>query len=183
MLRIADTGLGNYCLMLIKGIPHEAYIIALIIFCIGSGAAIVKKSCKEGLRWSAAILLAEYVFMVLGSTVLFRQTKPAAEYNFTPFWSYYAIHQGWKDYIAEDVMNAVVFIPIGFLAGVAFRRINWKKTICFGLGLSSFIETMQFVLKRGFSEFDDIIHNTLGCIVGYGLFVMINRMRKWILQR
>ena len=39
--------------------------------------------------------------------------------------------------------------------------------------LSIAIEALQFLMMRGFSEIDDVIHNTLGCMIGYGLYLMV----------
>ena len=36
-----------------------------------------------------------------------------------------------------------------------------------GMGISLSIEVMQYFFHRGFAETDDVMHNTLGCIVGY----------------
>ena len=41
-----------------------------------------------------------------------------------------------------------------------------------GLFLSFAIESLQFVLKKGLAETDDIIHNTLGCLIGYGIYTL-----------
>lgn len=40
-----------------------------------------------------------------------------------------------------------------------------------GLGclISISIETMQYIFKCGFSEVDDVMHNTLGCAIGFGI--------------
>lgn len=37
------------------------------------------------------------------------------------------------------------------------------------MGISVSIEVIQLVTKRGFAETDDVMHNTVGCIVGYML--------------
>ena len=42
-----------------------------------------------------------------------------------------------------------------------------------GFVFSSVIELSQLVLKRGLCEFDDVFHNTLGCVIGYGVGVMM----------
>lgn len=42
-----------------------------------------------------------------------------------------------------------------------------------GTSVSGAIETMQFVYNRGFAEVDDVIHNTLGSLIGYGMFSII----------
>ena len=43
-----------------------------------------------------------------------------------------------------------------------------------GICLSVGIETLQFVFRKGFSEFDDVMHNTLGCLIGYGMYKVIS---------
>lgn len=40
----------------------------------------------------------------------------------------------------------------------------------FGFSFSVCIEFLQLVWKRGTCEFDDIFHNTLGCMIGYGIY-------------
>ena len=42
-----------------------------------------------------------------------------------------------------------------------------------GFIFSSVIELSQLLLKRGLCEFDDVFHNTLGCVIGYGVGVMM----------
>ena len=36
--------------------------------------------------------------------------------------------------------------------------------------ISASIETLQFFLKRGFAEVDDVMYNTLGCLIGCGIY-------------
>lgn len=36
-----------------------------------------------------------------------------------------------------------------------------------GLGISAVIELSQLILCRGWFEWDDMIHNMLGCVCGY----------------
>ena len=42
-----------------------------------------------------------------------------------------------------------------------------------GFIFSSVIELSQLALKRGLCEFDDVFHNTLGCVIGYGVGMMM----------
>lgn len=71
-------------------------------------------------------------------------------------------------------MNVVVFIPVGLLLGIAFKQMTWWKALLIGCGISVTIEALQFFFVRGFSELDDVMHNTLGCILGYSLWLMVN---------
>ncbi len=47
------------------------------------------------------------------------------------------------------------------------------KAFTAGGGLSFAIESTQYVTKTGFAEFDDVFHNTLGCVIGYGIYLVV----------
>ena len=81
-------------------------------------------------------------------------------------------------------MNVIVFIPIGMILGSLLRvkgsstseatkSMTWLMVAIIGCGISVTIESLQFFLMRGFSEVDDVIHNTLGCMIGYGIYSLI----------
>lgn len=77
-------------------------------------------------------------------------------------------------------MNVVAFIPVGVLLGSVFDKIKWLQVLLIGVLISLGIESLQFMLKRGFAEFDDVLHNSLGCWAGYGVVVGIFCLgKKW----
>jgi glycopeptide antibiotics resistance protein len=67
----------------------------------------------------------------------------------------------------------VVFIPVGFLLGIAFKQMTWCKALLMGCGISVTIEALQLFLHRGFTETDDVMHNTFGCLIGYGIMTIL----------
>ena len=74
----------------------------------------------------------------------------------------------------QVIANVVAFVPIGLLLGCAFgKRMKWWKVLLIGGAFSLLIETLQFVLRRGFAEVDDVMHNVLGCLIGWGVYVGI----------
>ncbi len=165
-----------YLLDLINGVPHGVYIILLVVFCVGAIIMIGVSGWQKGLGSALGLLLTEYVFLLYASTVIFRKAAKVRECDFTPFWSYSK-----PELLEENIMNVVVFVPVGLLIGTQITRISllkgWLAAIAVGAGLSVGIETLQFVFKKGFSEVDDIIHNTLGCAIGYGLLLLIKKAR------
>lgn len=168
--------LYHYLAILLSEIPMCVYLLLIIILLIGLVLFVRNEGSIKGIRHTFSLLLIEYLFAIYGATVLFRTTTTDREYNFQPFWSY--INDEVKSDVSlysENLMNVVVFIPVGLLAGVAFLEMAWKKVLVIGLGLSVGIEVMQYVFKKGFSEVDDVMHNTLGCAIGYGLWLMIRR--------
>lgn len=151
-----------YIISLYKDIPPEVYEGLLSVFCLGVVLFMVFKGVRTGFKCSSVLLLIEYVFLVSCSTVIFRPTGVTRQYDFHPFWSYDR-----PDLLVENIMNVVVFIPVGLLLGIAFKQTTWWKALLLGCGISITIESLQFIFMRGFSELDDVMHNTLGCIVGY----------------
>ena len=93
-----------------------------------------------------------------------------------PFWSYRAIINGNEQLLAENIMNVVVFVPVGLLFGIAIRDRNIWTALMFGAGLSVGIEVLQFVFRKGFAEVDDVMHNTLGCLIGYGVVCVMGKV-------
>lgn len=84
--------------------------------------------------------------------------------------------------MAEKIMNLVLFVPVGLLTGVVFRNEKWYYVVLSSLLLSVIIELLQFMLNRGYAEVDDIIHNTIGAILGFGLFCLFEWIYKKILK-
>ncbi len=163
----------NYYIFHINNdIPLFVYWGMLFIFFLGVVLLLLRKGIKIGRELSKLILLEYFVFVTL-ITVVCRKVSNVRKYDFTPFWSYNEIGDGKEWLLLENIMNIVVFVPIGLLLGCSFREMNWKLCLLIGCMLSVCIEFFQFVLKRGFTECDDVMHNTLGCIIGYGLYSLI----------
>ncbi len=80
-------------------------------------------------------------------------------------------------------MNVIVFIPIGMILGSLLRvKGSWLIALLIGCSVSVTIEAMQYFLHRGFAETDDVMHNTVGCVIGYGIYKLVrygyNRLGK-----
>ena len=158
----------QYIISLYQDIPQEVYEGLLSVFCIGLVVFIAWKGFKTGFRYSAILLLVGYIFLIFCSTIIFRATGEIRQYDFHPFWSYDR-----PELLVENIMNVVVFIPMGFLFGITVKKIKWWQVLLIGGCISSSIEFLQLLLKKGVSEFDDIMHNTLGCMMGYGMYALI----------
>ena len=78
----------QYIISLYQDIPQEVYEGLLSIFCIGLVVFVAWKGFKTGLRYSVALLLIEYIFLIFCSTVFFRTTSELRKYDIHPFWSY-----------------------------------------------------------------------------------------------
>ena len=173
----------QYIISLYQDIPQEFYEGLLSVFCIGLVVFIAWKGFKTGFRYSAFFLLVEYIFLLFCSTVIFRVTGETRQYDFHPFWSYDR-----PELLVENIMNVVVFVPVGLMLGSflrvkgsstseATKSMTWLMVAIIGCGISVTIESLQFFLMRGFSEVDDVMHNTLGCMLGY---ILVNGSRLMV---
>ena len=73
----------------------------------------------------------------------------------------------WNVQKGQIIANVIMFIPVGVLAGWMW---TWKG-LWFGVGLSCGVELLQLVTSRGLCEFDDVIHNAVGTVIGVGIVV------------
>ena len=80
-----------------------------------------------------------------------------------PFWSY-----SHPELYMEIILNYLLFIPLGMLLYGAYGERIGLKVVLIGCALSVGIEITQLVLSIGLFEFDDIIGNTIGCLMGAG---------------
>lgn len=113
------------------------------------------------------MLLAEYVFLLLCSTVFFR-SDVSDNVNFVPFKTYQEIKNGNKFLLSQSIMNVAVFVPIGLLLAIAVK--SWYIALSMGVLISLCVEMLQYFFSKGYCEIDDVIHNTLGCLLGFSLY-------------
>lgn len=170
---------AEYLISLYRVIPMAVYEGLLSIFCLGVVVIIVCYGLKRGWRWIIGLLLVEYIFLIYCSTVIYRKGPELAGYDFCPFWSYAAILEGRKELLSENILNVVVFVPVGVLLAIGILRLKWQHVLLIGVCVSVSIEVLQSVFKKGFSELDDVMHNTMGCMIGFGACCMVT----WFIRK
>lgn len=70
-------------------------------------------------------------------------------------------------------INIVMFIPFGILLPSVFPVFQkWWRTYLSGFSISFLIECIQYISARGVVEADDVLNNTLGTMIGFGLFMI-----------
>lgn len=120
----------QYIISLYKDIPQEVYEGLLSVFCLGVVLFIAFKGVRIGLRWSSVLLLIEYIFLLFSSTVIFRPIGETRQYDFHPFWSYDR-----PELLVENIMNVIVFIPVGLLLG-SLLRVKGSRLVALLIGCS-----------------------------------------------
>lgn len=127
---------------------------------------------------------------------MFKRTLVIHNAQFELFWSYKKWFAGDTDLGYEILANMAMFIPFGFLCSAVYpANIHYPSFICGGrkertksgrkaavvivsaILFSLAIETLQLVLMRGLFEWDDVISNTVGVIIGLLLYSLVKRWK------
>ena len=138
--------------------------------------------CKKGrIGKNAAVmatLCAFYMSVIITITLINRHVRKKARTKLVLFWTIRSILDGNTTLLNEVLWNIILFIPFGLmLASLLKRKRSWAAPVI-GVLISSGIELSQYMMKRGLFEFDDIVYNTLGTIVGTILFYVLLRAKK-----
>lgn len=174
----------SYLKVLGNSIPENVLESAIILFIVGFLLFIVQKGIRKGLKYGLKLLLADYIMIILFSTVIFRKTRSVAKFNYIPFRTYNELIDGNPAFLLpQAVMNVLVFIPMGLLLKASFQSLKWWQLLLIGCGLSLTIELLQLFLHKGYCEFDDVMHNGIGCLIGIALFHFAVEIGNRCIQR
>ena len=89
-----------------------------------------------------------------------------------------------RDLLLNLIGNFAMFIPTGIVAPLLYRETDgWKKIFRTGFLLSLTIEVIQLPFAVRASDVDDLILNTAGCLAGYGILVLIRRIRSLLKKK
>ena len=108
-------------------------------------------------------------FMCLFYIVTFQDVSWSGS-NFIPFKEMFRYPIGSKPFVKNILGNLLLFMPYGFAIGYYTKTKKLRYAFLLGLILSITIETTQFLIGRVF-DVDDIILNSLGCVLGFSLCV------------
>ena len=114
--------------------------------------------------------LVGYAFLILTETVLIRKPFNGEHLKFELLWSWRA----WSIQRKQILTNVFMFIPVGIMTGQLWK---WRGLIATA-GLSVVIEVLQLVSQRGLCEVDDLLHNMIGAVIGFGIVMMVKERLK-----
>ena len=150
----------------------------------------INPKTNQRIRRICKILFVIYLF-VLAYGLFFNEIRASMaaagelHYNLVPFLEIrrYLTNTdilGLRNVVMNVFGNMAMFLPFGFLLPTLFPRVrSMGKTILAGLLFSLLIEVLQMTSRLGCFDVDDLIHNTLGVLIGYG----INRLAAWRIEK
>ena len=98
--------------------------------------------------------------------------------NFKPF-IYLFDYPTMREALLNLIGNTAMFIPLGIVWPAVFKKLNTHgKVILAGVGVSLTIEVLQLPFFGRSTDIDDLILNTLGFLIGYGIYLLVRKLRK-----
>ena len=124
-----------------------------------------------------------YVAFILLVTLFVREIGAGGRLAWVPLWS-------WREVIFHHnlqlfwqiLLNILLFMPLGVLLALDKGR-SLRKILGLGAVLSLTIELSQLIFKLGLFEWDDILHNALGCVLGGALIKGSRKLKDFFLSR
>ena len=74
--------------------------------------------------------------------------------------------------------NILMFIPLGLYFSNFMKRFHFWKVIRAIIGTSLSIEVLQYILKRGATDIDDLLLNTVGGLIGMVIYLVFKALFK-----
>ena len=75
--------------------------------------------------------------------------------------------------------NTAMFIPLGIVWPAVFKQLNsHAKVIAAGVGASLCIEILQLPFYGRASDIDDLILNSTGFLIGYGIYLLARKIGR-----
>lgn len=86
-----------------------------------------------------------------------------------------------REALINFIGNTAMFIPLGIVWPSVFKKLNTPaKVICAGICTSLLIEILQLPFFDRVSDIDDLILNSLGFIIGYGIYRLVKTICRTV---
>ena len=98
--------------------------------------------------------------------------------NYKPF-VYLFDYPTMREALLNLIGNTTMFIPLGIVWPAVFKKLNThRKVIAAGFGVSLAIEILQLPFFGRSTDIDDLILNTSGYLMGYGIYLLARRLAR-----
>jgi glycopeptide antibiotics resistance protein len=84
-----------------------------------------------------------------------------------------------KEALLNLIGNTTMFIPLGIVWPSVFKKLDThSKVIAAGVGVTLTIEILQLPFFGRATDIDDLILNSLGFLMGYGIYLLVRKLKK-----
>lgn len=161
------------------------WLIVRMICCLQARHLDWKRELQLLLVYICLVVVVRFTFCPFGKVDGKIQPLRFDKERIFPLWVNFKPFVYWFDYptIKEALLNLIgnvaMFIPLGIIWPAVFKKLNthWK-VIAAGFGVSLTIEILQLPFFDRASDVDDLILNTLGFLIGYGIYLLVRKTKK-----
>lgn len=125
----------------------------------------------------ATFLLGITVAVIIWITIIDRDRSENIAYSLHLYTFSFLIQNLQRGIYGNVLGNIFLFIPYGFLLPIVWNKRLWR-IIGAGLSLSFFNEITQLLTFRGMCDLNDTILNTTGVVIGYCIYMVIEKLHK-----
>lgn len=174
-------------------VTQLSILVLAIALCLPIISAILHTSPRL-LKFGKYVLLICYFAVYAMETLLFRSRygEPKTE----PLWSYRKALAFRGDGVVDSVrtgrlvitdsvilqqnlLNILLYVPMGFMLPFVWPKLERKHLVVpIGIFLSIATELMQYRFRIGCCDVDDVINNTIGCIIGVILYKLLMKRQQ-----
>lgn len=160
------------------------WVIVRGICCVHSRRLDIKREAALILVYICIVVVVRFTFCPFGKVngqiqpLLFDKDKIFPLWlNLKPF-VYLFDYPTMREALLNLIGNTAMFIPLGIVWPSVFKKLNthWK-VIAAGFGASLCIELLQLPFYDRASDIDDLILNTSGFLIGYGIYLLAKRIK------
>ena len=163
---------------------YQVLMISLLLLSVFVAVEIISR--KFSRQWFRPLIWLAFAVYILGNlhfTLLSRVPGSGRELALQPFRTYTVLFErvdtdfenaiGFVAEFLKDtsplvgiILNIQLYWPLGYLLPILFPKLKSKQVILIGCLCSIATEAIQYFLVMGWCETDDVIHNTLGAVIG-----------------
>ena len=89
-----------------------------------------------------------------------------------------------REALINFIGNTAMFIPLGIVWPSVFKKLDTHgKVIAAGVGCSLLIEILQLPFFDRVSDIDDLLLNSLGFLMGYGIYLLVRTLKRIHVRR
>lgn len=161
------------------------WVMVRAFFCIRQKRICWKREAQLMLVYICIVVVARFTFFPFGKVdgriqplVFDAANAFPPRINLLPF-VYMTDYPTRGDILRNVIGNTAMFVPLGIVWPAVFRKLDThKKAIAAGIGTSLLIELLQLPFFDRVSDIDDLILNSAGFLMGYGISLLVKAIPK-----
>lgn len=160
------------------------WVLIRVLSCVKARKFDIRRELVLLLVYICIVVVVRFTFCPFGKVDGRIQPLLFDSEKILPFWLnlkpfvYLFDYPTMKKALLNLIGNIAMFIPLGIVWPVAFKKLNTHgKVIAAGVGVSATIELLQLPFFDRATDIDDLILNSAGFLIGYGIYLLVKKIK------